>query len=220
MKGDVVLVEIWSDVVCPWCAVGRARFMKALESFEHREQVEIRFRSFELDPNAPATRSGSMAEHLAAKYGMSVDEAQEMNDHLEQVAALDGVEIHFSRFRAGNTFDAHRLLHLAHDHGRQVELNTALLTGVFRDGLATGDPAALTEVAVSVGLDPAEVADVLGSDRYTEAVLDDERRAAQLNVTGVPFFLIDRKYAIPGAQSVERFELGLDMAWQKTNAPA
>lgn len=215
-----MLVEIWSDIVCPWCAVGRARFTTALSSFEHRDEVEIRLRSFELDPSAPALRTGSMAEHLSKKYGMSVEEAQRSNDHLEEVAALDGVEIHFGKMQAGNTFDAHRLLHLAHDHGCQLELNEALLHAVFRDGRPIGDVTVLAEIAASVGLDMAEVSDVLASDRYAHAVRDDEMRANELSITGVPFFLIEGRYGIPGAQSVERFALALDTAWEKVTEAA
>lgn len=214
-----MLVEIWSDIVCPWCNVGHARFAKALENFEHRDEVEVRFRSYELDPNAPAQRDGSMAEHISLKYGMDVEEAQQMNDHLEEVAAVDGVEIHFERFRAGNTFDAHRLLHMAADRGRQIEVNDALLEAVFRDGVAIGDHDELTAVVVAAGLDEAEVRDVLASDGYASEVEADELRAQQLSITGVPFFLFEGRFAVPGAQSVERFELALDTAWQKTHEP-
>lgn len=212
-----MLVEIWSDLVCPWCNVGRARFAKALAGFEHRDQVEVRFRSYELDPNAPVQRDGSMAEHISLKYGMEVEEAQRMNDHLEEVAAVDGVEIHFDRFRAGNTFDTHRLLHLAADRGLQMQVNDALLEAVFRDGVATGDHDALTAVVTAAGLDDAEVRQVLAGDTYAYDVEADELRAQQLNITGVPFFLFEEKFAVPGAQSVERFELALDTVWQKTH---
>lgn len=212
-----MLVEIWSDIVCPWCNVGRARFAKALADFEHRDQVEVRFRSYELDPNAPAQRDGSMAEHISLKYGMEVDEAQRMNDHLEEVAAIDGVEIHFDRFRAGNTFDAHRVLHLAADRGIQVQVNDALLEAVFRDGVPIGDPDALTAVAVAAGLDETEVRQVLAGDTYAAEVESDEIRAQQLNITGVPFFLFEERFAVPGAQSVDRFTLALETVWQKTH---
>lgn len=210
-----MLIEIWSDVVCPWCAVGRARFLKALESFEHRDQVEIRYRSFELDPAAPPERTGTMVQHLSKKYGMSVEEAQRANDHLEEVAALDGVEIHFDRMRAGNTFDAHRLLHLAHDRGVQSQLNEALLDAVFRDGRPVGDRPTLTEIAESAGLDGTEVRAVLEADTYGEDVREDEARAGDLDITGVPFFLIDGRFGVPGAQPVERFALALDRAWAR-----
>lgn len=210
-----MLVEIWSDVVCPWCAIGRERFGRAVETFAHRDEVEIVFRSFELDPNAPASRRGTMTEHLAAKYGLSVQEAQKMNDHMVEVAAVDGLEFDFDKARPGNTFDAHRLLQLALERGCQHDLVGAFMRGYFADGMGVADHADLTAAATGVGLGADEVAAVLGGDAYGEEVRADELRAHQLGVTGVPFFLIEGRYAIPGAQSVERFSQGLDRAWGK-----
>jgi predicted DsbA family dithiol-disulfide isomerase len=215
-RNVAVLVEIWSDVVCPWCAIGRQRFLTALDGFAHRDEVEVVFRSFELDPGAPDHREGSAAEHVARKYGMSVDEARRSQDHLEEVAAVDGVELHFERTRSGNTFDAHRLLHLARERGLQHELKAALMHGFFAEGLAVGDPIELAAVAVSVGLDATEVAEVLEGNRYADEVRSDEERARSYEITGVPFFLIDGRFAIPGAQPVERFALGLDRAWERS----
>lgn len=211
-------VEIWSDVVCPWCAIGRARFTKAVDGFAHRDAIEIVYRAFELDPNAPPAREGTMAEHLAAKYGLDVAEAERMNDHMVEVAATDGLQFRFDRARPGNTFDAHRLLCMALERGRQAELLDALFVGYFRDGLAVSDRDELAEAAVGVGLDATEVADLLAGDRHAETVRADELRAHQLGVTGVPFFLIEGRYAIPGAQPTERFTQGLERAWSKLDA--
>lgn len=213
-----MLVEIWSDVVCPWCAIGRQRFLTALDDFAHRDEVEVVFRSFELDPGAPPLREGSSAEHIARKYGTSVEDARKAHDHLEEVAAVDGLEFHFDRTRSGNTFDAHRLLHLALERGLQQELKAAFMQGFFSDGLAIGDPVALALVAVGVGLDADEVADVLASERYALEVRADEERARSYEITGVPFFLIDGRFAIPGAQPTERFVLGLERAWEKMSS--
>lgn len=213
-----MLVEIWSDVVCPWCAIGRARFAEAVAGFSHPEAVDVVYRDFELDPTAPESRPGTMAEHLSRKYGMSVAEAQHMNDHLVEVAALDGLEFDFDRARPGNTFDAHRLLQLALERGRQHEVLDALMIGYFRDGLAVAARDELADVAVGAGLDAAEVAEVLEGDRYADAVRADERRAQSLGISGVPFFLIEGKFAIPGAQSVERFAMALDRAWERISA--
>lgn len=213
-----MLVEIWSDVVCPWCAIGKTRFARALDGFAHAADVDVVYRSFELDPNAPPLRRGSMAEHLSRKYGVSVEEARKMNDHLEEVAAVDGLEFHFDRAQPGNTFDAHRLLQLALERDVQHELLGALMDGYFRDGRGVADPDWLAEVATGVGLGADEVAAVLAGDAYGDAVRDDEARAAQLNITGVPFFLIEGKFAIPGAQPIERFAMGLDRAWAKLAA--
>lgn len=210
-----MLVEIWSDVICPWCAIGKVRFSRALEDFAHAEEVDVVFRSFELDPNAPELRRGTMAEQLARKYGMSVAEAQRTNDHLEEVATLDGLEFHFDRARPGNTFDAHRLLQFAAERGAQHDLLAALMDGYFRDGMAVSDRARLTEVATGIGLATGEVVTLLEGDAYADAVRADETRAQDLGITGVPFFLIEGKYAIPGAQPIERFGMGLDRAWDK-----
>lgn len=211
-------VEIWSDVVCPWCAIGRARLDKALAQFAHADEVDVVYRSYELDPSAPPHRSGSYAGHLAAKYGLDVTEAQRMVDHMAEVAAVDDLEFRFDRARGGNTFDAHRLLQLAAARGCQHELVDALFTGYFRDGLAVAEHDELADVATAVGLDAAEVTEVLEGDRYGDEVRADELRAHQLGITGVPFFLIEGKFAIPGAQSVERFAMGLDRAWARTVA--
>ena len=213
-----MLVEIWSDVVCPWCAIGSRRFEAALDVFVHRDEVEVVFRSYELDPGAPRRREGSAAEHISRKYGTSIDEAQHGHDRLTELAALDGLEFNFDRICSGNTFDAHRLLHLAFEHGLQRELQAALMQRFFADGMAVGEPTELAPVAIDIGLDVDEVADVLGGDRYGEAVRADEERAQSYEITGVPYFLIDGRYAIPGAQSVERFAMGLDRAWGKMSA--
>jgi predicted DsbA family dithiol-disulfide isomerase len=210
-----MLVEIWSDVVCPWCAIGKRRFEQALDGFAHRDEVEVVFRSFELDPRAPERRSGTPAEQIAKKYGMTVEQARTSQDHLAEVAALDGLTMRYDRVQSGNTFDAHRLLHLAAERGCQAQVKGALMERFFADGLAIGVTDELAEAAVTAGLDATEVAEVLAGDRFAEAVRADEARAQELGVTGVPFFLIDGKFAIPGAQSVERFGLGLDRAWEK-----
>ncbi|MEI2638072.1 MAG: DsbA family oxidoreductase [Microthrixaceae bacterium] len=209
-------IEIWSDVVCPWCAIGYARFVKALERFEHSDSVNLRFRSFELDPSAPPIRPVSMEQHLSRKYGTSLEEARRSIDHICSVAAEDGVVMNFETFNAGNTFDAHRLLHLGWQSGRQQQLKAELLRRIFTDGLAVGDNKALTQVALDVGLEPTEVREVLDSDRYSDDVREDEARAQSLGITGVPYFLIDQRFAIPGAQSTERFAQALSVAWERS----
>lgn len=214
-KVQVMLVEIWSDVICPWCAIGKARFARALDDFAHAGEVEVVFRSFELDPGAPPRRRGTMAEQLSRKYGTSVAEAQKMNDHLEEVAAVDGLVFHFDRAKPGNTLDAHRLLQYALEEGSQHDLLDALMQGYFRDGMEVSDPTWLAEAATAVGLEGDRVARILDGDAYADTVRADEERASQLGITGVPFFLIEGKYAIPGAQPIERFGMGLDRAWEK-----
>jgi predicted DsbA family dithiol-disulfide isomerase len=208
-----MLVEIWSDLVCPWCAIGKARFERALERFEHRTDVEVVWRSFELDPSAPTVRDGSNLEHLARKYGVSTGQAAAMQQRVVSAAEAEGLTMRFDLARAGNTFDAHRLVHLAAAHDRQHELYERLLRAYFAEGEPIGDRSALRRLAVEVGLDPPAVDDVLTTDRFAEAVRADEAGAAELGVRGVPFFVVDRAFGVSGAQSTDLFLEVLTEAW-------
>jgi predicted DsbA family dithiol-disulfide isomerase len=208
-----VLVEIWSDVVCPWCYIGKRRFEAAAGRFERADQLEVVWRSFELDPHAPAEREGDAVEHLARKYGVTREKAQAMEDSLTRTAAKEGLEFHLDQARRGNTFDAHRLLHLAADRGAQGELKERLLLAYFTDGEPIGDPGTLARLTVDVGLDPTEVHDVLVGDAYAEAVRRDERLATGLGATGVPFFVFGRAAAVGGAQSPEIMLEAIEHAW-------
>jgi predicted DsbA family dithiol-disulfide isomerase len=198
-----VKVEIWSDVVCPWCYVGKRRFESALARFAHPDEVEVVWRSFELDPAAPRMREGTSAEHLARKYGMTAEQVAASQARLTALAAAEGLEYHLDRTRGGNTFDAHRLLHLAAEHGLQNELKERLLHAYFTEVEAIGEPAVLERLAVEAGLDRAEVAEVLAGNRYAEDVRADERRAHLLGIHAVPFFVVDERYGIEGAQPAE-----------------
>ncbi|MBJ8348368.1 DsbA family oxidoreductase [Antrihabitans sp. YC2-6] len=210
-------VEIWSDVVCPWCYVGKRRFETALSRFEHRNDVELVWRSFELDPAAPpsAAAQGNYVERLATKYGRSTREAQAMIDSMTATAAAEGLEFRFDLARPGNTFDAHRLLHLALEHGVQDELKERFDRATFTEGLPPSDHAALQKLAVEVGLPEVEVDAVLNSDRFADAVRADERQARQYGVSGVPFFVINEKYGISGAQSADVVLQALEQAWSE-----
>ena len=210
-----MLVEIYSDVVCPWCAVGKRRFETALAKFDHAEEVDVVWRAYELDPQAPARREGDHAEHLAKKYGMSPEQAAAANERLSAIAAAEGLDFHFERTQSGNTFAAHRLLHYAREAGpgRQDALKERLFQAYFTEGAAIGDPETLVRLATEVGLDPQECADVLADDRYSDEVRADEREAHELGVTGVPFFVIDGKFGIPGAQEPQTLLSLLDRAW-------
>lgn len=210
-------IDIWSDVVCPWCSVGRARFARALEAFEHRDEVEVVWRSFELDPAAaPSTEAtGGQAELLAAKYGRTLEQAQEMLDQMTATAAADGLTFRFDRMRGGNTFDAHRLLHLARVRGVQHELKEALDTGTFADGLSVSDHDELTRVAVTAGLDEDEVRRVLASDEYADAVRGDVAQARAYGITGVPFFVLDGRFGVSGAQPAEHVLAALEQAHEQ-----
>jgi predicted DsbA family dithiol-disulfide isomerase len=196
-------VEIWSDIACPWCYVGKRRFEAALARYLHRDEVEVTWRSFELDPSAPRERDGDAAGHLAEKYGTSREQAEGMHRQMTEVAAGDGLEFRFDLARGGNTFDAHRLLHLAHAHGRQDAMKERLMRAYLTEGEAIGDPAALERLAAETGLPAGEVREVLASDRYADQVRDDERTASALGIAAVPFFVVDRAIGAAGAQPPE-----------------
>ena len=207
-------VEIWSDIACPWCAVGKRRFEKALEQFEHADDVTVTFRSFELDPDAPAAREGSTAENLAKKYGTSLEQALAMNQRMTETAAEDGLEFRFDLARGGNTFDAHRLLHLAAAHGRQLELKERLMRAYLGEGELMSDHAALTRLALEAGLPEDEVRDTLATDRFADAVREDEATARGLGICAVPLFLVYRGFGAAGAQPPEVLGDLLQRAWE------
>jgi predicted DsbA family dithiol-disulfide isomerase len=207
-------VEIWSDIACPWCYVGKRRFEAALAAFEHRDDVTVTWRSFELDPAAPGERGGDRAVHLAEKYGVSVERAIEMQDHMTTVAAGDGLEFRFDIARSGNTFDAHRLLHLAADHGLQDAMKERLMRAYLTEGELVGDAEVLERLAVEAGLPREAAAEVLATDRYAAEVRDDERTAAALGIHAVPFFVVDRALGASGAQPPEVLSEMLRQGWQ------
>jgi predicted DsbA family dithiol-disulfide isomerase len=213
-------VEIWSDVVCPWCYIGKRRFESALLRFEHAEQVEVRWRSFELDPRAPQRRPGDAAGNLAAKYGMSLDQARARLRRLDELAAAEGLQYNLAETKGGNTFAAHRLIHLGTEHGVGDQVKEGLLRAYFVDLKPVSDPDVLSEVGEQAGLDRSEVVELLAGDRFGGAVRADEAEATALGATGVPFFVIDRAFAVAGAQDAEVFVLALRQAWTKVHPPA
>jgi len=206
-------VEIWSDIACPWCYVGKRRFEAALAAFEHRDEVRVTWRSFELDPGAPAERTGDRAEHLAHKYGSSVEQAQAMQDQMTATAAGEGLDFHFETARSGNTFDAHRLVHLAALHGRQDAMKERLLRGYLSEGELMSDHAALERLAVDVGLEAEEVRETLATRRFAADVREDEQTASALGISAVPCFVIDRRMGAPGAQPAEVLAAFLQRGW-------
>jgi predicted DsbA family dithiol-disulfide isomerase len=207
-------VEIWSDVVCPWCYIGKRRFEQALAAFAHRDEVEVVWRSFELDATAPAERVGDYAEMLAAKYGFSVERGQEMIDTMTASAAEEGLDFRFDRARVGNTFDAHRLLHLAAERGVQDAVKERLMLATFTEGEPVGDAETLVRLVAEVGLDADEAREVLQSGRYADEVRADERDAQRFGISGVPFFVVDRTYGVSGAQPADVLLQVLDKAWE------
>jgi predicted DsbA family dithiol-disulfide isomerase len=207
-------VEIWSDIACPWCYVGKRRFEAALAAFEHRDEVTVTWRSFELDPAAPRERGGDRAAHLAQKYGVTVERAIEMQAHMTRVAAGDGLEFRFDIARSGSTFDAHRLLHLAAEHGLQDAMKERLMRAYLTEGELVGDPEVLERLGVEAGLPREEVLQVLASDRYAAEVRDDERTASALGIHAVPFFVVDRSLGASGAQPPEVLGEMLRRGWE------
>jgi predicted DsbA family dithiol-disulfide isomerase len=210
-------VEIWSDVVCPWCYVGKRRFETALASFAHRDQVELVWRSFELDADAPPSpeQGGGYAQRLAAKYGQGVEAAQQMIDAMTATAAQEGLDFRFDLARPGSTFDAHRLLHLALARGVQDDLKERLDRATFTEGLPVSDHEALVAVAVEAGLEETEVREVLATDSFADAVRADQEQARAYGITGVPFFVVDGRYGISGAQPAELLAQALETAWRE-----
>jgi predicted DsbA family dithiol-disulfide isomerase len=213
-------VEIWSDVVCPWCYIGKRNFEAALAAFEHRDQVDVVWRSYELQPSAPAEREGDYATRLARKYGVGQGEARAMLARMTSAAAAVGLDFAFDRMRPGNTFDAHRLIHLGAARGIQDAVKERLLRATFTEGEPIGTRDALLRLAIDAGLDEAEARVVLDGDAYAAEVRADEQDAAELDITAVPFFVIDRKFGIPGAQAPDTMLAALRRAWEKFHAPA
>jgi predicted DsbA family dithiol-disulfide isomerase len=211
-------VEIWSDVVCPWCYLGKRYFEQALERFPHRDEVEVVYRSFELDPSAPPGVTTPTVETLAGKYGMGLEQAREAQRQMEQRAAQAGLTFRMEDLRSGNTRDAHRLLQLAGARGRGAELAERLHRAYFTDQASIFDHASLAGFAADVGLDRDEALAVLAGDQYAQAVEADEQVAYSLGVTGVPFFVIDRRYGISGAQPAETITQVLERVWAETEA--
>ena len=214
-------IDIWSDIACPWCYVGKRRLEAALERFAHRDEVEVRWRAFELDPSAPPVRDASVsyAQRIAAKYGMGVDKAQSMIDGMKETAAKDGLDFHFEKAQSGNTFDAHRLVHFATDRNKGDEAKERLFRAYMTEGQAVGRRDVLVRLAGEIGLPENEVAAMLASDALTEGVRADEARAQQLGIRGVPFFVVGtgagRPYGVSGAQPADELLSVLERAWSE-----
>lgn len=210
-------IDVWSDIACPWCYVGKRRLDAALAAFPHRDAVDVTWHSFELAPRAPATPAAgvSYAERLARKYRTTVAGAEEMIARMTAAAAADGIEMRFDRVQTTNTFDAHRLLHFAaaRDAETQHAMKERLLRAYMTEGELLGDHAVLTRLAGEVGLDAGEVAAMLAGDAYAADVRADERQAGEIGIRGVPFFVLGWKRAVSGAQPVDQLLRALERTW-------
>jgi predicted DsbA family dithiol-disulfide isomerase len=213
-------IDIWSDIACPWCYIGKRRFEAALAEFEHRDEVTVTWRSFELDRDAPAERPHDGPTHLSQKYGVSIDEARAMNARLTAVAAADGLDYHLETLRLGNSFDAHRLTHLAAAHGAQQPMVERLMHAYLVESELMSDHATLARLAADVGLPADEVAETLATERFAEDVRHDERLAATLGISAVPCFVADRTMGISGAHEPSLLLKFLRKAWEASPAAA
>jgi predicted DsbA family dithiol-disulfide isomerase len=207
-------VDIWSDVICPWCYVGKARFEKALDSFAHRDEVEVVYHSFELDPSSPRGQRESNLAMLSTKFGKSPAEALAMDDQVGGLARAEGLGFDSGR-PVGNTFDVHRVLHLGLDRGVQPALLGAVNEAYFAQARDVFDRDVLTEVAAGAGLDADEVGKVLDGEAYADEVRQDELQARQIGIGGVPFFVFDMALGASGAQPAELFASALSQAWER-----
>ncbi len=209
-------IELWSDFACPWCALGLYRLDEALEDFAHGDEVTVVHRAFELDPRAPERRSQSMAEVLAAKYGMSPAQVIAGHERLASLGGHVGLDFQFDRIQLGNTFDAHRLARAARGTAAEDSLVKGLFGAYFTDGKLLSDHRVLVDVAQRAGMDPDAAASVLAADTFAADVRADETAARDLGITGVPYFVINGKWAVPGAQDIETLVVALNRAWERT----
>lgn len=207
-------VEIWSDINCPWCYIGKRRFEAAMSNFDHAAGANVTWRSFELDPEAPAETAGNGATMLAEKYGVPLERARAMEQNVTQSAAGDGLEYNLEQARIGSSFDAHRVVHLAQRHGLQDAMQERLFHARFSEGRLVSDLETLVELASEVGLDGAEVRAMLAGEEFASEVRDDEAAAHQLGISGVPMFVVDRAYGMSGAQPAEQLLALLEHAWE------
>ena len=207
-------VEIWSDIVCPFCYIGKRKFENALNSFDQKDKVEIVWRSFQLDPDLKQIKGQSVDEYLGIRKGTTTEKGKEMNAYMSGVAKEVGLEYNFDIAIINNTMNAHRLSHLAAKHGIQNTTEEALFDAYYTKGKDIGDVETLTEIGVSAGLDKADIDTLFASVDYTDAVRMDQIEAGQIGVQGVPFFVFNNKYAVSGVQSTDVFKEMLAKVWE------
>ncbi|GLV67536.1 DSBA oxidoreductase [Bacillus mycoides] len=211
-------IEVWSDFVCPFCYIGKRRLETALEQFPHRDDVEVEFKSFELDPNTPVYSGTSINEVLASKYGISIEEANRNNIQLGNHAASMGLNFNFEEMKPTNTFDAHRLAKFAKEQGKEKEITENLLFAYFTESQNLSDVETLATIAENSGIDKQEALNIINNkSAYANDVRVDEAIAQQYRITGVPYFIVNQKYAISGAQPLETFVGALQQVWEEEN---
>lgn len=211
-------IEIWSDIACPWCYIGKRHLEAAIAQFEHADEIKLTWRSFELDPTAPPEVPGDAVSVLAGKYGVSPEEARQMHQRVTDVAAADGLRYQLDEARMGSTFDGHRIVHLAAEHDLQDQMKERLLRARLSEGRLISDHDTLLELALEVGLPEDEVRDTLAGDRFAAAVREDEETARRFGITGVPMFVVDRQLGASGAQPAELLLQLLRQGWENGRA--
>jgi predicted DsbA family dithiol-disulfide isomerase len=216
-------IDIWSDIICPWCYIGKRRFERAMANFAHREALRpghIVHRSFQLNPSFPTEKTPVRRAALMSKYGLTEQQARDMDAKMERTAAAEGLEYHLDGGITGNTFDAHQLVHLAGVRGIQDQVIERLYRAYFTEQRSIFDEDSLVELGSDAGLDAAESRTALRSHAYAGEVEDDVALARKIGISGVPFFVIDGRYGISGAQPSEVFAEALDKAWKERVAIA
>ena len=210
-------IEIWSDVACPWCYIGKRRFETALAAFPHRESVEVQWRSYQLDPSLPEHYDGTELDYLSKRKGMAAGQVTQMFEHVAAQAKGEGLNYRFDDVVVANSFTAHRLIHLAASHGMQDAAKERLLSDHFERGKDIGSRDYLTALGGDLGLPDAELEELFTTDKYADDVRLDFEEGRALGINGVPFFVIDRKFGLSGAQPSETFTAALNQAWQDTH---
>ena len=208
-------VEIWSDVMCPFCYIGKRKFEKALEQFPHKDKINIIWKSYQLDPDSVTDPHLNAIDHLAQRKGWSKEQAAGTTQHVTDIAKQIGLDFHFEKAVVANSFDAHRLSHLAKKYNKQNDLEEKLFSAYFTEGKNTGDHSTLLQIGKELNIDEKEITDVLKSDAYAEDVERDISESQQIGVRGVPFFVIDRKYGVSGAQEPDTFFNALTKAYEE-----
>lgn len=210
-------VDIWSDIACPWCFIGKRRFEQALAQFPHRDEVQVTWHSYQLDPTLPEHYDGSELDYLATVKRMDPAQVRQMLDQVTAIAADEGLAYDFDRLVVANSFAAHELLHLAKEHGVADTIKESLLSAHFEHGADIGDRDVLVRLGVAAGLDADEIRDSLEMRRFRKAVQDDIQQARSLGIQGVPFFVIEDRWGVSGAQPAELFTQALEQAWRESN---
>lgn len=210
-----MLVEIWSDVMCPFCYIGKRRFEEALAKFPHKEEVEVQWKSFQLQPDAQYVPGKDLVTAIAEKKGISREQMENANNQIAKMGSDAGIMFNFADAKIANTFDAHRLVKLAGQYGKANEAEELLFSAFFTEGKVVSDPDVLKGVAGSLEMDSNEIADALQGDNFKAQVIEDIQQAAEIGISGVPFFVFDRKYAVSGAQPISAFTQTLEAAYNE-----